>query len=93
MQAEGLNATFYCLHPSASATGWRLNGTSVNVRHPPHVFVGTTGSGSTHYLTILATSDYNETVVQCFAFVINNGVQSVEETVPVPLTVQGICVH
>ena len=65
----------------------------MNVRHPPNVFVGTTDGGGTHYLTILATSEYNETVVQCFAFVVSNGTQSAEETVPVSMTVQGECIY
>ena len=55
VQAEGVNATFHCLHPNASATGWKVNGTSVNMMRPLGVFVGIAG-GSRHYLTILASS-------------------------------------
>ena len=72
VQAEGVNATFYCAHPQASATGWNINGTSVNREHPSNVFVGTRNGGSLHYLTILATPTYNGTIVQCFAFTVNN---------------------
>ena len=86
VQAEGVNATFYCAHPQASATGWNINGTSVNREHPRDVFVGTLNGGSLHYLTILATPTYNGTIVQCFAFMANN---SYVETPPVMLFVQG----
>ena len=90
VQAEGLNATFFCSHQTASATGWRLNGTSVNMRHPQNVIVGTTGGGSLHYLTILATADYNGTTVQCFTFVMKDGSLVVENATTVLLVVQGM---
>ena len=93
VQAEGLNATFFCAHPTASATGWRLNSTSVNMRKPQNVIVGTTTDGygrSLQYLTILATADYNGTTVQCFAFVMKNESSVVENAMTVLLIVQGL---
>ena len=89
VQAEGLNATFTCFHPNASASGWRLNSTSVNMRHPPDVITGTTNEGI-HFLTILATPDYNGTTVQCFAFVMNGEGFIAENATTVLLLVQGI---
>lgn len=89
IQAEGLNATFTCSHPTASATGWRLNGTSVNMRHPPNVITGTTNGGD-RYLTILATPNYNETTIQCFAFVMNDDGINAENATTVLLLVQGM---
>ena len=91
VQAEGLNATFTCYHPNASATGWRLNGTSVNMRHPPNVITETTKGGN-NLLTILATPEYNETTVQCFAYVLEVGNNNYvdENATTVLLIVQGI---
>ena len=90
IQAEGLNATFYCLHPIASATGWKVNGTSVNMMRPSGVFVGIADS-SRHYLTILASSAYNGTAVQCFAVVGNNQGQLINDESPSAfLIVQGM---
>ena len=89
VQAEGLNGTFHCLHPSASAMGWKVNGTSVNKMRPSGVFVGIAG-GSRHYLTILASSAYNGTTVQCFAYVGNDeGKLTNDESPSVFLIVQG----
>ena len=89
VQAEGVNATFYCSHPLASSTGWNINGTSVNRIHPIDVFVGTLNGGSLHYLTILATPTYNGTIVQCFSFTVDNGGNLYVETPSVTLFVQG----
>ena len=88
VQAEGVNATFYYSHPLASATGWNINGTSVNRIHPIDVFVGTLHGGSLHYLIILATPIYNCTIVQCFAFTVDDE-NSYVETPSVTLSVQG----
>ena len=57
--------------------------------HPPNVLVGTTDGGSRHYLTILASSAYNGTAVQCFAVVRNNEQLVTVESPSVLLIVQG----
>ena len=57
---------------------------------PPNVIVGTTDGGSRNYLTILASSQYNRTTVQCFAFIVTSEGQTTEESPIVSLLVQGM---
>ena len=70
VQAEGLEAVFECLCPGAIAHAWRINGEFLPedqflpgvTRIPPSV-------DSPAKLIVLATSQYNNTVVQCRVFV------------------------
>ena len=77
-QAEGLEAVFECLYPGASSYGWAINGTFLSVYPPDLVAVSPSGDSldsiesrdSPASLTIPARPEYNNTVVQCRAYVV-----------------------
>ena len=75
VQAEGLLVEFECLSPGASAHAWLVNG--VESRDPDfssnfRVAGGTSGRPSV--LNIPASSQFNNSVIQCAAFSLSSGV-------------------
>ena len=68
VQAEGLEAVFECLYPGASSHIWAINGEFLSEDQFPPDVTRISPSGSTSArLIIPATSQYNNTVVQCEA--------------------------
>ncbi len=68
VQAEGLLAEFECLSPGAIAYAWFVNGiasTSSNISSEIRVAEATSGRPSV--LTIPASSQFNNSVIQCGA--------------------------
>ena len=89
----GQQAVFRCLHLTAVAILWKVNGTVVSEHNPPRdVTTGRTLDGNrivTGYTpTITAQLNYNETEIVCVAVFVNNSIL-IEETAPVNLTIQG----
>ena len=69
IQAEGLEAVFECLYPGATAYSWAINGTFLSV-YPPDVVADSPSGDSPASLTIPATPEYNNTVIQCGAIAV-----------------------
>ena len=64
VQAEGLEAVFECLYPGAVSYFWAINGNLVDpLSLLPNVSVGPGGLS----ISILATSQYDNSSVQCGA--------------------------
>ncbi|XP_064390944.1 uncharacterized protein LOC135338765 isoform X4 [Halichondria panicea] len=77
VQAEGLLAKFECLSPDAISHAWFVNdrpSTSSDFSSEIEVVRGTSGRPSV--LTIPASSQFNNSVVQCAAFLLSGGVLS-----------------
>ena len=76
-QAEGLEAVFECLHPGGETShDWSVNGTILSSLSPDitsDIVSSPSVGGSLATLTIPATPEYNNTVVQCKATVVVNG--------------------
>ena len=89
IQAKGLQAVFECLHPGATAYGWAINETFLSV-YPPDIDTGPPSGGSPASLTISASPEYNNTVVQCEAVVRVGGGAKFVLSDNATLTVQGI---
>ena len=93
VQAEGLDATFLCQHPSTSGSiGWLINRTSLrNFNAEGVVFVIAGLGNSTETLAIPAISQYNGSSVVCTLYIIEpNGTAMIIDSTPATLTVQGI---
>ena len=66
VQAQGLNAVFECLYPGAIFHIWGFNGEfPVANSYPPNVTSTRPSGVIPATLTIPATAQYNNTVVQC----------------------------
>ena len=87
-------AVFRCQNLMATFIGWRVNETQdlVTLNNPPRdpgITIGQTMDGNgnvVHILTIVAQSNYNETVISCVGGTISG---SVNDTTPVKLLIQG----
>ena len=82
-------AEFRCSHATADFIGWRVNGTSLGrLSSPDFMEIMTSDSHATliSTLTIDARLKYNETIVDCLAFVIH---QPTEFSSTAALKVQG----
>ncbi len=74
VQAQGLNAVFECLYPGAISHTWGLNGEfPTDDSYPPDVTAIRPSGVIPATLTIPATAQHNNTVVQCRAVVEING--------------------
>ncbi len=70
VQAQGIDAVFECRYPGAQNHNWGLNGEFPTDDYYPSDVTVTPPSGDTPAtLTIPATGQYNNTVVQCEAVV------------------------
>ncbi len=68
VQAEGLEAVFECLYTGASAYSWFVDGVEGSSREFPPEIKSTGGTSlNPSVLTIPATSQFNNSVVQCGA--------------------------
>ncbi len=78
VQAEGLEAVFECLVPGEFVSySWIVNGLgSGNARFPSEIEVSGGTSGNPSVLTIPASSQFNNSVVQCIALSLSSGVLS-----------------
>ena len=84
VQAEGLLAEFECLSPGALGHLWFVNGvesTSPDFSSEIRVAGGTSGLPSV--LTIPASSQFNNSIVQCAAISLSGGVLSKNATLKV----------
>ena len=91
VQAEGLNATFLCQHPTDSGTiEWIINGTTFRrVSNVDMIRIEGRGN-STEALIMRAVPQFNETEVVCVLYIIEpNGTVTVDRSTPATLTVQG----
>ena len=95
VQAEGLVAVFECWCPGALSHVWRINGEYLHDdQFPPNVTrIQPSVDSPTARLIIIATPQYNNTVVQCEAIVIEGGVGLFVLSENATLTVQGIYMH
>ena len=90
VQAQGLNAVFECQYPGAQNHNWGFNGDFPTCDSYPLDVTVTLPSGDTPAtLTIPATAQYNNTVVQCEALVRDGRVFILELSVNATLQVQG----
>ncbi len=75
IQAEGLLAKFECLSPGASGYPWFVDGTpSVSPDFSSEIKVAGGTSGRPSVLTIPASSQFNNSVIQCAAFSLSGAV-------------------
>ncbi len=82
VQAEGLLAEFECLSPGALGHLWFVNGIgSTSLTSEIRVAGGTSGLPSV--LTIPASSQFNNSIVQCAAISLSGGVLSKNATLKV----------
>ena len=94
VQAQGLNAVFRCQYLGAQSYIWGLNGEFPNEDNYPPDVTRTLSSGDTPAtLTIPATGQYNNTVVQCEAVVRDGRVFIPELSENATLQVQGSHKH
>lgn len=91
IQAEGLEAVFQCQHPTNIGTiDWTLNGTHLRDIDTSASSIRTEGRGSAIEVLIMrALALYNETEIVCITYIRQDGVLSVEQSVPAKLLVQG----
>ena len=86
----GEQATFYCNHSATSSIAWRVNQTSLS-RLNLETITGKTirysGGGFVHELTILALAEYNQTTVECVAYIADRSLP--EYTARAILLIQG----
>ena len=70
VQAEGLEAVFECLHPGAFTYSWGIDGIYfADSKFPPDLNRILPSGGSPARLIIPGIPQYNNTVVQCKAFI------------------------
>ena len=82
VQAEGLEAVFECRYPGEGVTHTLIvNGSAVDADIP--------SGGSLASLTVPARPEYNNTVVQCVAFVVVGTVVELKLSDNATLTVYG----
>ena len=96
VQAEGLDATFLCQHPTNSGSiEWLINGTSMRNINAEEIAISRGRLGdSTETLAISAISQYNGSSVVCTLYIIEpNGTAMVIDSTPATLTVQGQFIH
>ncbi len=65
VQAQGLNAVFECQYPGTHNYNWGFNGEFPTESSYPEVTVTPSSGDIPAKLTIPATAQYNNTVVQC----------------------------
>ena len=65
-QVEGLDAVFECRYPGVTLYDWAIDGVFAL---PSGIVVVAPSGGSPASLTIPATPEYNNTVVQCRSFI------------------------
>ncbi len=95
VEAQGVDAVFECRYPGAQNHNWVLNGVHFTENsYPPDVTRTLSSGDRPARLTIPATAQYNNTVVQCEAVVRDGGVFIPELSVNATLQVQGrlLCV-
>ncbi len=84
IQAEGLEAVFECLYPGALAYSWSVNGVELSSSEFPPEIKRTGGtSGNPSVLTIPATSQFYNSVVQCEVFSFSGGAFSRNATLTI----------
>ena len=98
VQAQGVIAVFECRYLGAQSYNWGLNGEFPTYdSYPPDVTVTLSSGDTPETLTIPATAQYNNTVVQCEAVVRDGRVFIPELSVNATLQVQGrfvcCCAH
>ena len=88
-QAEGLNALFFCRHDAAEGYKWSVNNVPITIIGSPnisaHLIAAIDNGALISRLTITALPEYNESDVECVAFIENGR----SNTQPVTLTIQG----
>ena len=67
VQAEGLEAVFECVYPGADGYAWFINDSGANLLTSPPGIDVIEGPGDGVSVIILATSEYNTSVVLCEA--------------------------
>ena len=71
----GDQAIFYCNHSATQDIAWRVNETSLSVLNLPTITTrrirlqDSVGGGFIHELSIQALAEYNQTSVQCLAYI------------------------
>ena len=71
----GEQAIFYCNHSTTQDIAWRVNGTSLSVLNLPTITTrrirlqDSVGDSFVHELAIQAFTEYNQTSVQCLAYI------------------------
>ena len=87
VQAQGLEAVFECLNPNAIVHVWRINGEFLlEDQFPPDVTRIPPSGDSPARLIIPAIPQYNNTVLQCIALMVEESPLSRNAT----LKVQGV---
>ena len=87
--AVGDEAIFRCQHTDANLIEWDINGTSLSDFHPLNITQTIPASNTAvHMLSIQALTSYNQTSVECVAF-LDEAMQRREESSSVLLLVQG----
>ena len=92
VQAEGLDATFFCQLPASSgAVEWQINGTSFRNVNISGSQIRRQGRGeATEALIVTALPQFNGTSVVCILYIIDtNGTVTFAESKPALLLVQG----
>ena len=94
VQAEGLNATFFCQLPnngcSSGTIEWQINGTSLRISNIGGNVMRQGRGQETEVLIIHALPHLNKTAVVCVLYIIDeNGTVTFIESTPATLTVQG----
>ena len=88
--AVGDEAVFRCQHAHANAIEWNINGTSLGDFHPLNITqMIPLSSSETYTLSIQALASYNQTSVECVAFLDTTRLQR-EESSSVLLFIQGL---
>ena len=93
VQAEGLNATFFCQLPSNDGSGsieWQINGTSLRNMNTVRIIARVGRGNETEVLIVHAFSQLNKTGVVCVLYIIDeNMTATFIESTRATLTVQG----
>ena len=91
VQAQGLNASFLCQHPTDSGTiQWIINGIRFRAVSNNDMIIIEGRGNATEALIIRALSQFNGTEVMCVLYIIEaNGTVTVDRSTPVTLTIQG----
>lgn len=83
----GEQALFYCNHSTTQDIAWRINDTSLSVLNLPTITTrrirlqDSPGDSFVHELAIQALMEYNQTSVQCLAYIGSSPEYSPEATV------------
>ncbi len=94
VQAQGIDAVFECQYLGAQNYNWALNGEfPTENNYPPDVTVTLSSGDIPATLSIPATGQHNNTVVQCEAVVRDGRVFTPELSVNSTLQVQGSHKH